>query len=91
MTVRQWRLMINGEVVDVEDRRGSVPEERAAPPRVGAMTKGQRRGWMVLGAGAAFEVLLSVAALVMVGPGWTMLLLAAFALLLLLVGSVANR
>lgn len=90
---RQWRLMVNGEVIDLEDRSGDA-QLRDAPTRarrVSGLTQAQRENWRILGAGAAFEVLLSVAALVMYGPGWEMLLLGSFALVMLFVGSVVNR
>lgn len=90
---RQWRLMINGELVDVEaaENRSTGTPVRVSPVRVSAMTRSQRENWLILGAGAAFEVLLSLAALVLLGPGWEMVLLGSFALVLLLVGSVVNR
>lgn len=91
---RQWRLMVNGEVIDLEDRSEGAPA-RVAPTRArqvsGLMTRTQRENWRILGAGAAFEVLLSVAALALLGPGWEMLLLGSFALALLFVGAAVNR
>lgn len=93
MTARQWRLMVNGEVIDVEEGSAGAPlrEAPARARRVAGMSRETRRGWLILGAGAAFELLLSVTALVMSGPGWEMLLLGSFALVPLFVGSVVNR
>ena len=69
MTMRQWRLMIDGEDVgDVSAPREPYREpERRQRVRVGGLTRQQRVDWLILGTGAVIEVGLSVIGLVWCG------------------------
>ena len=115
-TMRQWRLMINGEVVDdgppeggqtlreLEDEaRRARTAEGARHQRLGGMTPSQRAAgrarqkretWLIAGAGAAGELLLSVAALVLLPADvrvLVMLVPLACALAMLAMGALMNR
>lgn len=106
-TMRQWRLMINGEVVDdgppeggqtlreLEDEaRRARTAERARHQPLGGMTRQKRETWLIAGAGAAGELLLSVAALVLLPADvrvLVMLVPLACALAMLAMGALMNR
>lgn len=87
MTMRQWRLIIDGEPVDFE-------EDAPAPAPAG----GQRRwrmsarawrlaGWVAIGLGVVFEVALSMLALDQFGFGVATMVCGALACVVLVIGS----
>lgn len=84
---RQWRLMVNGQVVDVEDRR----EDPVRPQAARRGVTWRWAGWAAIVAGAAFEVLLSVNVLVEFGLSWHVFFFGLLACLLLVIGSRLMR
>ena len=88
MTMRQWRLVIDGE--DVGD--ASAPREPYREPerprraQVGGLTRRQRVDWLILGAGAVIDVGLSVAGLARFGLTWQVPFSGLCALVIILIG-----
>lgn len=95
MTMRQWRLVINGEVVDDFEAEaaprfdGYVHDQVRRPRRLGSWRSRRlmAMGWAALALTVGFEVALSVYALGQFGFGWTALALGGLACLVLVVGT----
>lgn len=101
---RQWRLMINGQVVDdvapgggarLREAEDEARRERLARQvravRLGGMSRKVRVGWAILITGAVLEVGLSVVGLGLGMAWWRVSLFGVMALALLLVGVRWNR
>lgn len=83
---RQWRLMINGELVDVENEDGARAEPQRRQPARRRWSLGQAAYGAVAVIGVAVEIGLSVYCLARFGFSWHVALLGLFAYLAFILG-----